>query len=577
MIIECPACSTRYDIKAMLPPEGRTVRCAKCGTVWRAMPAGSSEEQETVQKEHAESESVTPDPESMEQGGGSEPVPRGVSHSEDPPFPQAGRGIFSATEEESARSEAIVQEPASGSAYDEPSEQDKTAEDDRSKVRWFSSFRRKNSTREKSDSVGEFAEAPVTSTGETIPFPRATPIGERQMPSVGENQTLEEAREAVRSVFSSLGDGRPSGGVRGFSSPLAHEAIQEHSGPQSREESLHVAPTETSTENRWSQENAYAQGFVAAGVDEVQAGNWTNPVQDEQGAEEDRRDVAEDDDWNGIDDGEAQHTGSRNQSWGIEAGGSRDESDPDSSFRDALRAHFSQPQAAGAAAQDLERHFQSFGGKEEEFPTRAPEGFWKRPSLPLNELIGGAPAVEEDANEAKEDDGSFDQRLYREIEETQEHASQPVRRSGSRGGLALAAAWGLFLCIAAGLVIGFLSFRDIVADALPGVAPLYRKIGIPVTVQPLIFEGVQYEWTLSDNKPALHISGSVYNRAQRKVRAPEFFITIKDQDPALDREYSANLQGGSKIKAGHRSDFEIELLSPNTTVTSVELELRNVH
>ena len=36
MIIECPACSTRYDIKVELPPEGRTVRCAKCEHVWRA-------------------------------------------------------------------------------------------------------------------------------------------------------------------------------------------------------------------------------------------------------------------------------------------------------------------------------------------------------------------------------------------------------------------------------------------------------------------------------------------------------------------------------------------------------------
>ena len=46
MIIECPDCATRYDIKSGLPPEGRTVRCAKCGTVWRAMPESSGEEVE---------------------------------------------------------------------------------------------------------------------------------------------------------------------------------------------------------------------------------------------------------------------------------------------------------------------------------------------------------------------------------------------------------------------------------------------------------------------------------------------------------------------------------------------------
>ena len=38
MTVECPACKTRYDIKEELPPEGRPVRCARCRTVWHALP-----------------------------------------------------------------------------------------------------------------------------------------------------------------------------------------------------------------------------------------------------------------------------------------------------------------------------------------------------------------------------------------------------------------------------------------------------------------------------------------------------------------------------------------------------------
>src|SRR5262245_30892909 len=34
----CPACGTRYEIKAALPPEGRKVRCSKCAHVWQAFP-----------------------------------------------------------------------------------------------------------------------------------------------------------------------------------------------------------------------------------------------------------------------------------------------------------------------------------------------------------------------------------------------------------------------------------------------------------------------------------------------------------------------------------------------------------
>jgi hypothetical protein len=85
------------------------------------------------------------------------------------------------------------------------------------------------------------------------------------------------------------------------------------------------------------------------------------------------------------------------------------------------------------------------------------------------------PAVVEEPVEVKDDDTAFDQRLYREIEETREKAGEAPRRS-RRGGLAVAAAWGLFLCVASGLIVGLFAFRDIVADAAPGLAPLYRIV-----------------------------------------------------------------------------------------------------
>lgn len=39
MILACPSCGTRYEVStAAFPPDGRNVRCAKCGHVWHALP-----------------------------------------------------------------------------------------------------------------------------------------------------------------------------------------------------------------------------------------------------------------------------------------------------------------------------------------------------------------------------------------------------------------------------------------------------------------------------------------------------------------------------------------------------------
>lgn len=145
------------------------------------------------------------------------------------------------------------------------------------------------------------------------------------------------------------------------------------------------------------------------------------------------------------------------------------------------------------------------------------------------------------------------------------------------GGLGAGGRWGLFLCVASGLTFGLFAFRDIAAGALPGLAALYSALGTPVTTQPLIFEFVQYEWNVEDYKPVLVIKGAVYNRGRRKVKVPDFVITVKDDDPALDREYPANLNlNTTEISPDERGEFQIELQSPSTSITAVELELRNV-
>lgn len=47
MILTCPACRTRYATDAEnIPPEGRSVRCARCGHVWHPTPEDADPEPE---------------------------------------------------------------------------------------------------------------------------------------------------------------------------------------------------------------------------------------------------------------------------------------------------------------------------------------------------------------------------------------------------------------------------------------------------------------------------------------------------------------------------------------------------
>jgi predicted Zn finger-like uncharacterized protein len=58
MILTCPECTTRYQTDAsQFAPDGRKVRCAKCGHVWLQMPPAPEPEA------GLEDASETPEPE----------------------------------------------------------------------------------------------------------------------------------------------------------------------------------------------------------------------------------------------------------------------------------------------------------------------------------------------------------------------------------------------------------------------------------------------------------------------------------------------------------------------------------
>jgi predicted Zn finger-like uncharacterized protein len=580
MIIECPVCTTRYNIE--LPPEGRTVRCAKCGNVWRGIPprmttppkpdvpeAGTPDGQaghttaaaqnETREEKPAEEASS---PHTSLAGDFARPANDDASGMQVPP-PRNGTNAI--PEERSAQIRAEL-----AAAVPEWRDDASANEQSSAKVRWYGSFLKKNNIKPPVDGHGEQPAVPGGgSAAEPIPFPRLGPKEQRNDAAAGDLRTLEEAREAVRGVFASLEPKVTEELASLFPGASAGEKDQNRlalfdfdrerlfGGERQAEpgrsgsETMPALPEKAAPENNDTSDFGLTQKTAFA--------EWRLPASsgsDAQSSNAEDEPTADSHPWL--------------KAWKQEA---RDDGDdPDIHLRNALRAHF--PDRSGEAAEDLDHP----GTPDETVQLSVIERFaasWRQPAAAV-ELAGELAVPAEDAGETTDGDVSFDRRLFREIEETQEHAKDRARRNGG-GGLALAAAWGLFICVASGLLVGFFAFRDIAAGSIPGLAGLYRMLGTPVTVQPLIFESVQYDWSVEDYKPVLVIKGAVYNRGHRKVKVPDFAVTIKDDDPALDREYSANLNlNVSEIRPEQRGEFQIELQSPSPSITAVELELRNV-
>ncbi|MBJ7535424.1 zinc-ribbon domain-containing protein [Rhodomicrobium vannielii ATCC 17100] len=633
MIIECPACTTRYDIKATLPPEGRSVRCAKCGTVWRALPDAVAEPQEFQDagtQRVAEEEPSVPEVErqkrdlaaELRRQWAAEAAPR-PEREEVAPGAHADADIAAAVQQhlpdEAAQDETVPEtryasfgegwrrddadlpdepdvradaeaQPVAGvapsldderdapevaqhgpQAAEDPAEnvpaeeavssaeppapdaedvsgQDAPPED--GKVSWFGSFRRRHKQKDAEASTFAKEAAASPQVAETIPFPRQPIVAEAEAagPAEPDLRTLEEARAAVRGVFSSLGDGRPSLAGHSFASPM-------------------TAPVSGAARDS----DLSASGKDAGAPATQGLGEWREGKYDRnawRAPEDERREESA----GAADAGDADSAVPR---WTPAQERSVASGDPEAALRKAMQSQFSEASDDKELAEELESHLRAAAGPRDE--ARAEDdlqgdlaAIWKRPQVraPIAPAEDAYPAAEE-AEEA-----SFDPRLVREIEETQE-SSGVVRRGF--GSLAVAAAWGLFVTVAAGLVVGLFAFRDIVADSAPGLAPLYTAFGMPVTVQPLSFDAVTYKWTLTDGKPTLLVSGAIYNTSKRKVKMPDFTITIKDRDPALDREYSAALRSGTtKIRSRQREDFDIELVSPSPTLSSIELALKKV-
>ncbi len=230
-MIECPSCATQYNIS--LPSEGRTVRCAKCRHVWRAFPVAPETDDNPDEQTQPGATVDVPDKDTREREV-APPEPSFQSSRQEYAHEHDGstvQQVIAAEAEAAAASEPIPDTPAStgfsriGTAHtDEIAAESlgafRPAVETRDNVRSFEPFRTASQNDLKDMSLAKSASSERSFSGAVSFGAGMAALGPADGPAADEIQTLEEARAAVRDVFSNLNDHRSSAGTNPYAEPV---------------------------------------------------------------------------------------------------------------------------------------------------------------------------------------------------------------------------------------------------------------------------------------------------------------------------------------------------------------------
>lgn len=132
----------------------------------------------------------------------------------------------------------------------------------------------------------------------------------------------------------------------------------------------------------------------------------------------------------------------------------------------------------------------------------------------------------------------------------------PPRGAGRLATLGLAAA--IVALVAAGLYI----FRDTVVAYVPGAAPAYAALGVPVDVTGLdLTIAAQAMGGASDGAATLVVTGVVVNKTGDERKVPPIRATIYSQENKALHSWTFEA-GVATLKPGERHEFRQELAKP---------------
>jgi predicted Zn finger-like uncharacterized protein len=224
----------------------------------------------------------------------------------------------------------------------------------------------------------------------------------------------------------------------------------------------------------------------------------------------------------------------------------------------------SAPAGPGAAAED--------GDDDREFSDNDLEAAF---SAAVNE-VEGAEAGSGNAAAYEDENAAFEEAAFEEVEpEAPPIVIGKAKRRKLSMPTGIAAGWAALALFVAGVASLAYFQRVNVVHLLPGAAPAYERIGLPVNVRGLKFDKVKYSWGTGAGRPVLEVYGDIVNITSVPQKVPTVVFGLRTKEKVEVYQWAADVRS-ELLPAGQTTAFSAQIPTPPKSIRDVQVRFAKV-
>jgi len=142
------------------------------------------------------------------------------------------------------------------------------------------------------------------------------------------------------------------------------------------------------------------------------------------------------------------------------------------------------------------------------------------------------------------------------------------RKKGLRTGLA--AGWAILLLAVGAMAYFAVTQRVEIVRLMPGSAPLFEAVGLPVNIRGLDFRDVAYSWETDGGQVVLEVHGDIVNLTSQPLEVPSLILGLRDEAGTEVYQWEEDVMN-TPLGAGDSATFAVRIPTPPKSIKSVQV------